>query len=103
VFDASVFHLEFDNQIGAIALPGGRSSVGNVGRAVHRGIEAGAQYDLFRLFAAPRASGNSALNFYANVLLLDAEFQQGSVAADAAIQPPDHVVRTGLLFTRGAG
>lgn len=100
VFDASVFHLEFDNQIGSIALPGGRSSVGNVGRAVHRGIEAGAQYDLLRAFGRP---AKSALNLYANILLLDAEFKQGAVAGKTPQYAPDHLVRTGLIYTRGSG
>lgn len=97
VFDASVFHLEFDNQIGSVALPGGHSSVGNVGRAVHRGLEAGAQYDLFRGFGRPR---KSALNLYANVLLLDAEFKQGAVAGRTPQYAPEHLVRTGLVYTR---
>lgn len=100
VLDASVFHLEFDNQIGSIAMPGGRSSVGNVGRAVHRGFEAGAQYDLLRVFGRAR---KSALNLYANLLLLDAEFKQGVVAGRTPQYAPDHVVRTGLVYTRGEG
>ena len=98
VFDASVFHLEFDNQIGNFALPGGLSTVANVGRAVHRGVEAGAQYDLFRLFGR---STKSALNLYANALLLDAEFKEGANAGRTPQYAPDHVVRTGLIYTRG--
>ncbi len=96
--DASVFHLEFDNQIGSIALPGGRSSVGNVGRAVHRGIEASAQYNLLAPFSRAR---RSALNFYGNVLLLDAEFKAGAATGKTPQYAPGHLVRSGLVYTRG--
>lgn len=98
VFDASVFHLEFDNQIGSFALPGGLSTVANVGRAVHRGLEAGAQYDLFRLWSRP---AKSALNLYTNVLLLDAEFKEGRNAGRTPQYAPNHVLRAGLIYTRG--
>ena len=97
--DASVFQLEFDNQIGTIALPGGRSTVANVGRAVHRGLEASAQYDLLRFFAA---SPQFNLNLYANTLLLDAAFKEGPFAGRTPQYAPRHLVRTGLLFTRGS-
>ncbi|MDD2764302.1 MAG: TonB-dependent receptor [Opitutaceae bacterium] len=97
VFDASVFQLDFDNQIGNLALPGGLSTVANVGRAVHRGIEAGAQYDLFRLVGG---SPKGALNLYANILLLDAEFKEGATAGKTPQYAPDHVVRAGLIYVR---
>jgi Fe(3+) dicitrate transport protein len=101
VLDASVFHLEFDDQIGTIALGGGRSSVANVGRAVHRGIEAGGQYDLLR--ALRGAHSAAALNFYANVLLLDAEFTEGAFTGRTPQYAPRHLVRTGLIYTLGSG
>lgn len=100
VFDASVFHLEFDNQIGSFALPGGRSTVANVGRAIHRGIEAGVQYDLLRVLNG-RASKNT-LNIYANALLLDAELKAGAAAGRTPQYAPEHLVRSGLIFTRGS-
>lgn len=100
VFDASVFHLEFDNQIGSFALPGGFSTVANVGRAVHRGVEAGGSIDLLRVFRGPAA--RSSLTVYANALLLDAEFKAGAAAGRTPQYAPDHLVRTGLLFARGA-
>lgn len=97
VLDASVFHLEFDNQIGAIALPGGRSSVGNVGRAVHRGIEASVHYNLLRAFAP---ASHATLSLYANALFLDARFKQGPVAGRTPQYAPDHVIRSGLVYLR---
>jgi Fe(3+) dicitrate transport protein len=98
VVDASVFHLEFDDQIGTLALPGGRSTVANVGRAVHRGAEASLQYDLLRAFARDPAG---ALNLYANALLLDAQFKEGAFAGRTPQYAPRRLVRTGLVYTRG--
>lgn len=98
VFDASVFHLEFDDQIGSIALPGGRSTVGNIGRTVHRGAEFAVQYNLLRAFAR---SSRAALNVYANALLLDAEIKHGALAGRTPQYAPDHLFRTGLIYTRG--
>jgi Fe(3+) dicitrate transport protein len=100
VVDASVFHLEFDDQIGTLALPGGRSTVANVGRTVHRGVEASVQYDLLRSFGARRPA---ALNLYANALLLDADFKAGAFAGRTPQYAPRHLVRAGLIYTRGPG
>lgn len=99
--DASVFHLEFDNQIGNLALPGGRSTVANLGRAVHRGVEFSAHYDLLHRLR-PARTGAAALNLYANALLLDAEFKEGATAGRTPQFAPRHLVRTGLVYLRGA-
>lgn len=102
VLDASVFHLEFDNQIGALALPGGLSTVANVGRSVHRGLEAGASYDLLARRHPPGdGKVRPTLNFYANVLLLDAEFKEGASAGRTPQYATRYLVRSGLAFTRG--
>ena len=100
VFDASVFHLEFDNQIGALAIPGGRSTVANIGRAVHRVVEASIQYNLLSWLRG--GTGPARLNLYANVLLLDAALKEGANQGRTPQYAPDHVVRTGLIFTRGS-
>lgn len=99
VLDASVFHLEFDDQVGTLALPGGRSTVANVGRAVHRGIEASVQYNLLR---ALNRNSPAALNLYANAMLLDAEFKQGAIAGRTPQYAPQHVVRSGIVYTYGS-
>lgn len=99
VVDVSVFHLEFDDQIGTLALPGGRSTVANVGRAVHRGVEASVQQDLLRLF---KSGAKAELILYANALLLDAEFKEGAFAGRIPQYAPKHVVRTGLFYSRNS-
>lgn len=100
VLDASLFQLEFDDQIGSLALPGGRSSVGNLGRAVHRGVEAAVQQDLLRFI---RPGSRATLTLYANALLLDAAFKEGAYAGRTPQYAPRHVVRTGLIHTQGTG
>jgi Fe(3+) dicitrate transport protein len=101
--DASLFHLEFDNQIGNLALPGGLSTVANVGRAVHRGVEASLRYDVLAArFAGRRARPEPSLEFYANALLLDAEFKEGPNRGRTPQYAPDHLVRVGVLYTKAA-
>ena len=100
VVDASVFHLAFDNQIGAVTLADGRSSLANVGRAVHRGLELSLRRDI-PLHGSGRNSGS--LGFYANALLLHARFTEGALAGRTPQYAPPHLVRTGILYHRGAG
>jgi Fe(3+) dicitrate transport protein len=101
VLDASVFHLEFDNQIGNTTLPSGLTSVANIGRAVHQGVELGASYDLLAR-GAFSGTGHHALKLYANALLLDAEYKEGANRGKTPQYAPDHVFRTGLVYSRGA-
>lgn len=98
VLDASVFQLTFANQIGTAALPGGLSTLANVGRAVHRGAEFSASYDFLARRRAPIAS----LTAYANALLLDAEFREGPSRGRTPQYAPRRVVRAGLAYARGS-
>lgn len=100
--DASLFSLEFDNQIGTFALPGGFSTLANIGRAVHRGAELAVSYDLLARLASPTRGGDRpALTLHANALLLDAEFKEGANRGKTPQYAADHIIRTGLSYTRG--
>ncbi len=106
VLDASLFHLEFEDQIGNLALPGGFSTLVNLGRSVHRGVEFSVAYDLLarrsaRSPASARAAAPS-LNLYVNGLLLDAEFKAGAALGRTPQYAPEHVLRTGLVYARGS-
>jgi Fe(3+) dicitrate transport protein len=114
-WDISAFLLDFDDQIGRVALPGGFSTVGNIGRAQHFGIEVGAEIDFIGLAdslqgntSAP-ADGKTAarttlaerygsLSLYGNVMLLDAEFVSGPLEGNTPRFAPDYLVRTGLIY-----
>jgi Fe(3+) dicitrate transport protein len=120
-WDASVFLIDFDDQIGRIAVPGGFSTVANVGRAQHFGAEISAELDLIGMVDAMQ--GNTAsvastskdgkttvvegrtlaerygsLSIYANAMFLDAEFVSGPLDGRTPRYAPDYLVRTGLIY-----
>ena len=120
-WDVSGFLLDFDNQIGVVPLPGGNTStVANVGRAQHWGIEAALELDLVALLdelhgppaPAPSAKDGKAvvtmqrtladrfgsLSLYGNMLLLDAEFVSGPLRGNTPRYAPDYLVRTGTIY-----
>jgi Fe(3+) dicitrate transport protein len=76
--------------------------VANLGRAVHRGAEASVSYDLLaRHNPAGRHDVHPALTVYANALLLDASFREGPNAGRIPQYAPRHLVRSGVVFSRG--
>lgn len=95
VVDASVFLLDFDNQIGTTA-----TLVSNSGRAIHKGAELAAGYDL--LTAGGNASAHK-LEVYANAMLLDAEFVSGPRDGKTPQYAPDHLIRAGLVYSAPKG
>jgi len=119
-WDVSCFLLDFDNQIGNIALPGGFSTIANVGRAQHRGVEAATEIDLIGLLdalhgpsaSAPMGKDSKAvaplektlverfgsLSLYGNVTLLDAEFVSGPLEGKTPRYASDYLVRTGVIY-----
>ncbi|CAN5614314.1 TonB-dependent receptor [soil metagenome] len=119
-WDVSGFLLDFDDQIGVIALPDGFSTLANVGRAQHFGVELAGELDLIGLFDAGQAVTPPApmgkdhqpappsrlslserigsLSLYANVTLLDAEFVSGPLDGKTPRFAPDYLIRTGLIY-----
>jgi Fe(3+) dicitrate transport protein len=117
-WDVSGFLLDFDDQIGTVALPGGRSTLQNVGRAQHFGIEASGELDVLELFDSPavaatasdaKSGGKStapprltqrfgSLSLYGNVTLLDAEFVSGPLEGKTPRFAPDYLLRAGVIY-----
>lgn len=118
-WDVSVFALDFDDQIGETALPGGGSLLSNAGRAWHRGVEGAFEMDLVGLAEARAArerdpdgkeekaevSGRGernwserfgAITLRASAMLLDAEFVSGPLKGKTPRHAPDYLVRAGL-------
>jgi len=115
-WDTSLFLLEFDDQIGKIALPGGFSTLQNVGNARHYGAEMALNVDVIGLagaifdeapttgkdgksVAAPTWTERfGSLNLYGNVMLLNAEFTSGPLEGLTPRFAPDYLVRTGIIY-----
>jgi outer membrane receptor protein involved in Fe transport len=101
-WDASAFLLDFDDQIGGVTLTGGTTSIQNVGRARHKGVEAAMQVDV--LGASDALAGNpdpdrkSSLSVYGNAMLLDAKFVGGPQKGKIPQHAPDFTVRTGTIY-----
>lgn len=116
-WDVSAFLMDFDNQIGRVALPGGFSTLANVGRAQHKGVEAALEVDLIGLadttarHPSQVPAGKEAvpaekslverfgsLRLHGNVTLLQAEFVSGPLDGFTPRYAPDYQFRTGLTY-----
>jgi Fe(3+) dicitrate transport protein len=118
-WDVSAFLMDFDNQVGRVAIPGGFSTLANVGRAQHKGVEAALEADLIGLAdtvlrprtAAPAGGGKQvvstdktlverfgSLRLHGNVTLLQAEFISGPLDGFTPRYAPDYQLRTGLTY-----
>jgi Fe(3+) dicitrate transport protein len=123
-WDVSAFLLDFDDTIGTIALPGGFSTVANVGRAQNKGIDAALEIDVIGLIDAlngtelPPPAGKTkdgkekvvieteqslvdrfgSLSLYGNVTLLDAEFVSGPLEGRSPRYAPNYLVRAGAIY-----
>jgi Fe(3+) dicitrate transport protein len=97
-WDASVFHLEFDGQIGSVSS-GGVTTLQNVGDSEHEGVEVTTEVDVVGLWDA--ATGNrcgekiGSLNFFYNAMFLDAEFVGGPVTGKTPQYAPDFIQKGG--------
>lgn len=117
-WDLSAFLLDFEDQIGVVALPDGRSStLGNVGLARHYGAEIAAEVDLIGLLDCPSRVSSApttkeagaplpqslgdrfgTLSLYANATLLQAEFISGPLDGKTPRFAPDHLIRGGVIY-----
>ncbi len=121
-WDVSAFLLDFEDQIGTVARADGFSTVANVGRAQHRGVEAAFDIDLIGLLDASRDPAELAVagkdgvavratptlverfgsfSLYGNVSFLHAEFVDGPLDGRTPRQAPDYLVRAGAIYRWG--
>jgi Fe(3+) dicitrate transport protein len=100
-WDTSLFLLEFDDQIGSVAVAGG-TSLENVGRAVHWGWEATLETELLglaeRLNGGTGEPGEHQLRLHGNVMLLNAEFVSGPQDGHTPQYAPNYLVRAGGIY-----
>lgn len=119
-WDVSGFLLDFDDQIGTVAVPGGFSTLSNVGRSQTFGVEAALEVDLIGLAdalrgtPAPPPMGKEckavattqpslverfgSFSLYGNATLLDAEFVSGPLEGNTPRHAPDYIVRAGAIY-----
>jgi Fe(3+) dicitrate transport protein len=96
-WDTSLFHLDFDNQIGTVG-----ATVQNVGRAIHQGWEGALELDLVGLYDQARGSDIAyrwgSFSLYGNAMLLDAEFKSGANKGKTPQYAPEYIIRTGFNY-----
>ncbi|HEX8373383.1 MAG TPA: TonB-dependent receptor [Chthoniobacterales bacterium] len=120
-WDVSGFYMDFEDQIGRISLPGGFTTVANVGRAEHYGVEIAGEIDFIGMLDSfretpPAPTGKDAeknpvaapvsladrfgsLSLYGNATLLHAEFVSGPQEGLSPRFAPDYLVRAGLIYS----
>ncbi len=100
-WDTSLFWIDFDDQIGSVAVPNG-VSIENVGRARHLGWEASGEVELFGLAQTLRGESDIAsdhqVSLYGNLMWLDAEFISGPRDGNTPQYAPEHLIRTGVIY-----
>jgi Fe(3+) dicitrate transport protein len=96
-WDTSLFLMDFDNQIGTSG-----NTVANIGRTVHRGVEAAVEVELLGLSDAlsgrPGIVRHHQFSLYGNVMILDAEIRSGANAYQSIAYAPDYTVRAGAIY-----
>ncbi len=101
-WDASVFHLEFNDQTGSVSA-GGITTFQNVGDAEHQGVELTTELDLVGfsddLFNKECAKKIGSLKIFYNALFLDAEFVGGPVKGKTPQYAPDFIQKGGIEYS----
>jgi outer membrane receptor protein involved in Fe transport len=96
-WDASYFVMKFSDQIGTAG-----STVANVGDSLHHGLELAAEADLVGAYDA--AAGTAIQDRigtvipFVNLMLLDAEFQEGPQKGRRPQYAPEHTLRFGARY-----
>jgi Fe(3+) dicitrate transport protein len=96
-WDASVFYIDFDDQIGTV---GGVTQ--NIGHTEHRGAEVALELELLGLADALHGEAGRVrdhqFSLYGNAMLLDAEIKSGAAAGNTPQYAPDHIFRAGGIY-----
>lgn len=99
--DVSVFHLEFDDQIGS-ATVSGASSVQNVGDAEHEGVELATEWSLSQVLddwtGSRLVETAGELSIFYNAMFLDAAFTGGPSTGKTPQYAPDFIQRGGVEY-----
>lgn len=96
-YDVSAFLLQFQDQVGSVAVPGG-TSVENVGDSLHQGIDASVQVELLSLIRG--VASTERLEWFINSTILNAEYTAGPRTGKTPQYAADLIVRSGLTFSQ---
>ena len=100
-WDASLFYMEFDDQIGSATI-NGLSSVQNIGDARHQGLELTTELDgvgLFdEIYQTKYSESFGALSIFYNAMFLDAEFVGGPNTRKIPQYAPDFIMKGGVEY-----
>jgi Fe(3+) dicitrate transport protein len=109
-WDTSFFYLEFDDQIGTVALPCNpnctpsepTTEIRNVGKSRHYGWELATEVGALGLYdylnGTSLATHYGDLSLFGNLMLLDAEFVAGPFDGKTPAYAPDYLVRAGFQY-----
>jgi Fe(3+) dicitrate transport protein len=92
-FDASLFHIDYDNRFGSVTSAG-ISNFQNVGRSVNQGFSLSGEIDFHDL-----VNGESSfdISWYTAYQYLNADFKEGAQVGKTPQYAPEHMIRTGLI------
>ncbi len=100
-WDASVFYLKFDDQIGTVSS-GGITTFQNVGDAEHKGVELAAELDVVGFWDDATqnkcAEKIGSLVVFYNAMFLDAEFTGGPLTGKMPQYVPDFIQKGGVEY-----
>jgi Fe(3+) dicitrate transport protein len=98
-YDTSLFYIDMENRYGVFS-----NTLGNVGRTINYGWDAAVQADLIGLWDEKHGTSYTdtfgSLSLYANVSLLEAEFENGRFEGGRPQYTPDYILRTGLIWSK---
>ena len=101
-WDASAFFMDFDDQVGTIAVPGG-TSIGNVGRARYAGLELATEVDFIGLADSIHGTNSGqtygSLSWHTATTHLDAKYVSGPLGGQTPAYAADLAVKTGVTWT----
>ncbi len=96
-WDTSVFYMEFKDQIGTSG-----TTVDNVGDATHYGVEIAGEVNLLSWWDELNQTQTTQewgdLNWFANAMLLHAEFDEGPNEGKTPQYAPDYIFKTGMEY-----
>ncbi len=99
-FDVSLYHLQYNNRIGVLNLPGSKRLVTNVGSSISRGIESFAEFNFLKALTKRKNLDASLFVSYSyNDARYSGDFKDASVKGKKVENAPAHIFRGGATIS----